>query len=160
MSHDRFDFSKRPFVQFYAYSAFWDDRTSRGTGQPVVRVLAISTSATAENMKTDSVPLEYGVFCRFHMPDGRRLKPVSALPFALPIGYGWYLNSRKIREFLFDCPPPVDEVRPDAVTMLVGGRVSSTASKDDPETTACVPISYPEKPVVKGNFAICVQVTY
>jgi len=101
------------------------------------------------------------VYCRFHVADGRWLKPVSALPLALPIGYGWWLNNRMIREFIYDCPPPTTSAdRPDAVTMLLGGPINETEDLvDDPATvSACVPVEFPEKPTVKGDFAACVQV--
>ena len=109
-------------------------------------------------MTVDAVPLEYGVYCRFHLPDGRWLGPVPALPLALPMGYGWWLNNRLLREFIFDCVPPAGEGRPDAVTMLVGGRVNSTRPLVvDPRRTACVPVEFPAKPTVKADFAVCVQ---
>ena len=153
-----FNYGHRPFIQFFVFSAIWDDRASTGAGRPLVRVLAVATSVTAAVMTVDAVPLEYGVYCRFHLPDGRWLPLVSALPMALPIGYGWWLNNRLIREFIFDCPPPNGQVRPDAVTMLIGGGVNLTASVVvDPQTTACVPIEFPTKPTVKADFAVCVQ---
>jgi len=155
-----FNFGKPPFNQFFAYSAIWDDRPSPGEGLPLVRVLAISTSASAAVMNTVPVPLEYSVYCRFHMPDGRWLKPVSVRELALPIGYGWWLNDILVREFIYDCPPSRNEGRPDAVTMLVGTSINSTLTEmDDPKTTACVPVEYPEKPTVRRDFAVCLQVT-
>jgi len=100
------------------------------------------------------------------MADGSWLKPVSALPLALPIGYGWWLNNRMIREFIYDCPPPPSVTtsqsrrRPDAVTILLGGPINSTEDElvDDPAISACVPIEFPDKPTVKADFAACVQV--
>ena len=152
-----FNFSNRLSVQFFAYTAFWDDRERH----PMVRVIAASTSNTAGIMTKVPVPLEYGVRCRYHMPDGRWLEPVSAMRLALPIGYGWWLNDRLIREFIYDCPPPTrQDGLPDAVTMLVGAWPNSTTSQnvDDPARTACVPVEYPVKPAVKGEFAVCLQV--
>jgi len=56
-----FNYSKFPFVQFFVYSAFWDDRPSTEYGQPLVRVIAASTSSSAGVMTTVPVPLEYKV---------------------------------------------------------------------------------------------------
>lgn len=124
-----------------------------------MRVIAIGTSSSASDMTTLVIPLEYKIHCRFHMPDGRWLKPVSVLNLTLPIGYGWWLSDRLIREFIYDCPPPTTDERPDAVTMLVGEPINSTVELfDDPTRTACVPIEYPEKPPIKGDIAACVQV--
>ena len=155
-----FNFSKFPFIQFFVFSAIWDDRPSNEGGRPLVRVIAVSTSSSAGVMLKDPVPLEYKIYCRFHLPDGRWLRPVSVLPRALPIGYGWWLNGRLVREFIYDCPPSEDEGRPDAVTMLIGGPMNSTEEEmEDMERTACVPIEFPEKPSVKRELAACVQVT-
>ena len=156
-----FNFSKyQSFIQFFVFSAFWDDRPSNKGGRPLVRVIAASTSSSAGVMLKDPVPLEYNVSCRFHLPDGRWLKPVSVLPLALPIGYGWWLNGKLIREFIYDCPLSVDEGRPDGVTMLIGGWINSTEEEmEDLKRTACVPIEFPEKPSVKRDLAACVQVT-
>jgi len=65
-----------------------------------------------------------------------------------------------IREFLVDCPPPpATDGLPDALTMMVGGAVNSTwEAVNDTKTTACVPVEYPERPTVKADFAVCVQV--
>jgi len=153
-----FKFGHRPHIQFYVYSAIWDDRPS--VGLPLIRVLAAATTSSAGVLTVDPVPLEYGVYCRFHLPDGRWLGPVSVVSQALPIGYGWWLNNRLVRELIFNCPlPRADEgLRPDGVSMLVGGPVQSTAVlEDDPLITACVPVEYPEKPTVKADFAVCVQ---
>jgi len=99
-----FRFGRRPLIQFYAFSAVWDDRAT--SGAPLVRVLAVATSRTAGVLTVDAVPLEYGVYCRFHRPDGTWTDPVAALPLALPMGYGWWLNNRMIRELIFNCVPP------------------------------------------------------
>ena len=150
-----FNFTHDSYSQFYAYSAMWDDRSLDGRSS-MIRVLAIANSVTSGDMKRDPVPLEFGVHCRFHLPDGRWIGPVSVLPLALPIGYGWWLNEQPVREFIFKCRPPTVDIRPDGVTMLVGGPVNSTAVVD-PQRTACVPVEYAEKPTVKADFAVCVQ---
>jgi len=65
-----------------------------------------------------------------------------------------------LREFIYDCrvPSPVtgDQGRPDAVTMLVGGRINASVVVD-PRKTACVPIEFPDRPSVQADFAVCVQ---
>jgi len=58
-----YDYSKFPYLQFFVYSAFWDDRPSTEVGQPLVRVIAASTSSSAGVMTTVPVALEYKVAC-------------------------------------------------------------------------------------------------
>jgi len=54
----------------------------------------------------------------------------------------------------------MNHARPDGVTILLGGSFNSTEEVvDDRDRTSCVPVEYPEKPVVKRDFAICVQVS-
>jgi len=76
---------------------------------------------------------------------------------ARPIGYGWMLNNEFVREFIFTCASSAsdsDTEIPVAIEVLLGTPSWSTVRD------SCMPIEFPDKPEVKRELAVCVQVGY
>jgi hypothetical protein len=153
-----YDYSVAP-VQFYAYSAIWDDRPSLQLPRPVIRIIAISSNHNSDGW---SLQTPHSVFidmsCRLYYADGR-IVVLPMNPLAHPIGWGWPLNRETVREFIFTCPSSADQtdsdVRPVAVEVLLGTPFWSYEFKE-----SCMPIEFPDKTQEKRNLAICVQVSY
>jgi Glycosyltransferase family 92 len=152
-----YDFSVVPF-QFYAYSAIWDDRAPSQLSRPVIRIIAVSSSRNTAGWSLQyAQPVNIDMSCRLYYADGRTVVlPMD--PYAHPIGWGWTLNREMVREFIFTCPSSAsnaDVETPVAVEVLLGYPSWLYDVKE-----SCMPIEFPEKPQVKRDLAICVQVSY
>lgn len=133
-----------PSYTFYAYSAFWDDRTSMKS-TPVVRIIGLGTKP-----EDDSDETNLRLYCLLHYTTPDRIIHIPMNKSPNKIGYGWVLNNEWVREYVFTCPLYESQVpRAVAVVEHSGDVVAS-----------CMPVEEPPKPNRKEDFGLCVQVAY
>ena len=126
---------KDPF-EFYAYSAFYDDRRSLGT-LPVIRMVAVSEYLDKRT-----------IHCLFYYKD--RSKGHLAQASTLAIGAGLSRHGKGFREYIITCPLDSEDV-PTNVSVAL-----TMHKKPD----WFLPVEVPETPPEKVEFITCVSVTY
>ena len=88
-----FNYSVRPLVEIYAYSAFYDDRGHA----PVVRIIGLSTVVDEYRKRNVTV------YCVLRYEDGSAQFVLSKPD---DIGVGWTMDGHFLREYIYGCPLP------------------------------------------------------
>ena len=128
--------TKQP-LEFYAYSAFFDDRHSLRT-LPFIRIIAVSQYLDGRN-----------IHCLFYYKDRSQGHMVPAS--TLDIGAGIIRHGKGFKEYIVSCPLDSEDV-PANVTVVL-----DLSTKPD----WLMPVEVPLKTgVIKHEFVTCVSVTY
>jgi len=140
-----YNFSVPPALQFFAYSAFIDERTS--PGPPVVRMIAMST--TFEQQRQRNVTL----FCVFNYKDGRPATASRLVTDPSPIGAGYPLYGITVKEYVYACPLVYDE-------WPISLSISTKPGQQNLPQSSPMPVEVPIRDDVSKPLATCVQVAY
>ncbi len=127
--------TKTPF-EFYAYTAFYDDRRSLGS-LPVIRIVAVSEYLDGKE-----------IFCLYYYQD--RPKGHLAKAQTLDIGAGVLRHGKGFREYIITCPLDSEDV-PTNVSVAL-----SLSVKPD----WIMPVEVAWKPLTKEDFIVCASVSY
>lgn len=129
--------------RFYAYSAFYDDRSSLQS-DPVIRIIAISD----DFVKFKAIISNFELFCVLTHLHGTTRVRMEEEP--LPCGPGYLLNGGDAMPYVYTCP----------TNGIVPNFLRIETTNDGPEITSCMPIEYPLKRRKLKRFAVCVPVSY
>ena len=136
-------------LQFYAYTAFYDDRPSLAPGKPVVRIIGFMTTPNKGEMPN--------LRCRRHYADGR-WTVAGAGNDTMRLSYNSEnLNGGRVQEYIITCPLELSGEVPLAVAVLTD---AVKGTQHDDEEAPCTPVERPLKPAVVRDFAVCMQVAY
>ena len=127
--------TKKPF-EFYAYSAFYDDRRSLGS-LPIVRIISVSQYLDVRN-----------IHCLFYYKDRPKGHIVQASQ--LDIGAGLIRHGKGFKEYIVNCPLDSE----DAPTNV------SVALDLSTKPEWFMPVEIPAKTRIQDEFVLCVSVTY
>ena len=135
--------------QFYAYTAFYDDRPSLAQGKPVVRLIGFMSALNKGEMPN--------LRCRRHYADGRWTVAGVDDDIMRLSHNGENLNGERVQEYIITCPLELSGEVPLTIAVLTDA-VNGTQLDD--EEVPCTPVEWPLKPAVVRDFAVCMQVAY
>ena len=138
-----YNFSAPPALQFFAYSAFVDVRTSPA----VVRVIAMTTTIEDQTQRNVTV------FCVCNYTDGR--PPTVSAPSAepSPIGMGYPFYGLYVKEYVYACPLMYNDSWPISLSI-------STKHQHHNMSGSYMPVEVPTTQGVRKPVAFCVQVAF
>jgi hypothetical protein len=147
-----YNFSSRNY-QFYAYSAYLDDRPSL-LSNPVIRIIGCASFHEDVIKKYGPLTLQ----CRLYYEGSNKVRIVPMDKQHKPTSFFGEFPTETAREYIYTCG--IDDLSyglPIAVAVL---RSPNEDTSNHEYVKSCMPIEVPAKPKTVRDFATCVPVSY